>query len=198
MLDPLLFQLIAVAFCLLLIAAGLHKLADRLRFQGILAAYEIVPAPLLVPLSLLIPVSEILLGLGWALGWRMELIAMATASLLAAYALGMGINLMRGRTYIDCGCGLASAKIHSKDNGVQQLSVWLVYRNLLLIVLALTAGAGVSARNFGVLDYFSLLAAMLALTFIYAAFHQLLVNHNAIDSWRKPLLAESRTGKDHD
>lgn len=198
MLDPLLFQLIAVAFCLLLTSAGVHKLGDRLRFQGILAAYQILPVSLIAPLGWIIPLLEISLGLAWIVGWRTDLVSVATAALLTAYALGMAINLMRGRTYIDCGCGLASAKASREDNGVQQLSVWLVYRNIVLIVLALATGADMTTRNFGVLDYFSLLAATLALTFIYGAFHQLLVNHNAIDSWRKPLLAESTTGNDHD
>lgn len=198
MLDPLLIQLIAVAFCLLLVSAGVHKLGDRLRFQGILAAYQISPVSLVAPLAWIVPVFEISLGLGWILGWRIDLVSVATAALLGAYALAMAINLMRGRTYIDCGCGLASAKASSEDNGVQQLSVWLVYRNIVLIVLALATSADMATRNFGVLDYFSLLAATLALVFIYAAFHQLLVNHNAIDSWRKPLLAESITGTDHD
>jgi hypothetical protein len=198
MLDPLLFQLIAVSFCLLLVAAGLHKLADRLRFQGILTAYQVLPAFLLAPLSLLIPLLEIVLGLSWAIGWQTGLVSMATASLFAVYGTAMSVNLMRGRSYIDCGCGLSSAKAHSKDNGVQQLSVWLVSRNILLIGFALAAGASMNARSFAVLDYFSLIAATLALVFIYGAFHQLLVNHNAIDSWRKPLLAESSAGEDHD
>jgi len=126
------------------------------------------------------------------------LISMATASLFAVYGIAMCINLMRGRSYIDCGCGLSSAKAHSEDNSVQQLSVWLVSRNILLIGFALAAGANMNARSFAVLDYFSLIAATLALVFIYGAFHQLLVNHNAIDSWRKPLLAESSAGEDHD
>lgn len=198
MLDPLLFQLISVSFCLLLIAAGMHKLAERLRFQGILAAYQILPAFLIVPLSLLIPVFELLLGLGWAIGWRIGLVATATASLFALYAVAMSINLIRGRSYIDCGCGLSSAKAHSEDNGVQRLSVWLVSRNIFLIGFALAAGAGMTGRNFALLDFVSLIAATLALVFIYGAFHQLLVNHNAIDSWRRPLLAESTAGEDHD
>ncbi|MEX0964405.1 MAG: MauE/DoxX family redox-associated membrane protein [Pseudohongiellaceae bacterium] len=198
MLDPLLFRLIAVAFCLLLLAAGLHKLGDRPRFQGILTAYQVLPANLTPLLSRIIPFGEIALGLGWMIGWRIDLVAAATAVLLAAYALAMAINLLRGRSYIDCGCGFSSAKAGGDDNGVQQLSVRLVYRNILLIALAVAAATGATARSFAVLDYFSLFAALAALVFIYSAFHQLLVNRNAIDSWRKPLLAESVAENDHD
>jgi len=198
MLDPLVFRVIAAAFFLLLVAAGVHKLGDRLRFKGILAAYQILPINLVGPVSFIIPVFEIVLGLAWLAGWQIDLVSVATVGLLTAYAMAMGINLVRGRTYIDCGCGFSSTKARRDESGIQQLSVWLVYRNIVLIVLALAAGAGVAERGLGLLDYFAFVAAILALVFVYSAFHQLLVNHNAIDSWRKPLLSKTATGNHHD
>lgn len=198
MLDPLIFKLIAMVFALLLITAGVHKLDDRLRFQGILTAYQILPAILVVPASVIIPLSEIMIGLAWILAWRIDLVSVVTVALLTAYAMAMGINLMRGRTYIDCGCGFSSAKAKGDHSGIQQLSVWLVYRNLVLIALAFVAGAGITERGIGVLDYFSLTAATLALVFIYDAFNQLLMNNNAINSWRKPLLTDAGTEAQHD
>jgi len=198
MLDPLFFRVIAAVFFLLLVAAGIHKLSDRLRFKGILAAYEILPVHLVAAVSLLIPVFEIMLGLGWLFGWQIDFVSVATVGLLTAYAMAMGINLARGRTYIDCGCGFSSAKAKKDESGIQQLSKWLVYRNVVLILLALVAGAGEAPRSFGMLDYFSFIAAIVALIFVYSAFHQLLVNHNAIDSWRKPLLIKTATGNHHD
>ncbi len=198
MLDPLIFRLIAIAFALLLITAGLHKIGDRLRFQGILRGYQILPEHLIAPVSMTIPVVETLLGLAWAFAWQIDLVSVATAALLTAYGMAMGINLMRGRSYIDCGCGFSSLKASQNDSGVQQLSKWLVVRNLVLMVLATIASADVSDRSMGVLDYFSLVAALLALIFLYAAFNQLLVNNNAIDSWRKPLLKKIEVEVSHD
>lgn len=188
MLDPLIFRLITLLFALLLITAGTHKLGDLLRFQGILRDYQILPAQLVGGVSLLLPVAEILIGLGWALLWRIDLVSMMSAALLASYAFAMGLNLWRGRTYIDCGCSFSSAKNRNGNSGTQQLSIWLIYRNGLLIVLALLTNLDLATRTLGSLDYFALLAASLTLIFAYSAFNQLLVNHNAIDSWRKPLL----------
>ena len=198
MLDPLLFKLLALVFALLFLTAGVHKLGDRLRFRGILVAYQILPANLVGPSSLLIPLTEILLGVGWLFVQRVDLLAAASAALLTAYALVMAINLIRGRTYIDCGCSFSSRKASSENSGIQQLSPWLVYRNILLIMLSILAGTGMSERSIGVLDYFSLAAATVALVFVYGAFNQLLVNHNAIDSWRKPLRIETGSGGNHD
>lgn len=191
MLDPLILRLITMLFALLLITAGAHKLGDLSRFQGILKNYRILPEPLLATVSLLLPFLEILIGLGWVFVWRIDLVSAATALLLTAYAMAMAVNLVRGRTYIDCGCGFSGNKAKTENGGIQQLSAWLVYRNFILIMLALIANADVSARAFGALDYFSVIAATLALVIGYGAFNQLLVNHNAINSWRKPLLQRS-------
>lgn len=201
MLDPLLLRLIAMLFALLLITAAAHKLGDLLRFQGILRDYRILPEQLIGVVSLLVPCAEVLLGFGWVFLWRIDLVSAMTAALLTAYAIAMGINLMRGRTYIDCGCGFSSSRTKTGNSGIQQLSSWLVYRNLVLIVLAVIASTGIStsARSFGALDYFSIIAATLALVFAYGAFNQLLVNHNAIASWRDNRSRGDRSrGDSHD
>lgn len=188
MLDPLIFRLITMLFALLLTTAGAHKLGDLPRFQGILKNYRILPEPLLGTVSILVPLLEILIGLGWVFAWRIDLVSAATAALLTAYALAMAVNLVRGRTYIDCGCGFAGTKAKTENGGMQQLSAWLVFRNLILVVLALLANLGLVGRGFGALDYFSIIAATVALVVAHGAFNQLLVNHNAINSWRKPLM----------
>ncbi len=198
MLDPLIFRLIAMLFALLLIMAGAHKLGDRLRFQGILSNYQILPEHLVGLVSRIVPVVEILIGLGWVFARRIELVSAATAALLMAYALAMGINLLRGRSYIDCGCGFNSVRTKHANGDIQQLSMWLVFRNLALIALAILANSGITPRSFAAVDYFSIIAATLALVFAYSAFNQLLVNHNAINSWRKPLLLRAQAGKHHD
>lgn len=197
MLDPLALRLISMLFALLLITAGAQKLTDLKRFQVVLSNYQILPAKLVGIAGVLLACVEILIGLGWIFAWRIELVSMLTAALLAVYALAMGLNLFRGRTYIDCGCGFSSAKTRSENGNIQQLSVWLVYRNMLLILLALLANSELKLRPFVMLDYFSIIAATIALVFAYGAFNQLLVNHNAIDSWRRPLLQKASAAHEH-
>ncbi len=115
---------LAVVF---LLAAG-HKVRDLPRFRASLAAYEIVPegfaswsAPLLVGLELL-TVAVLFLHEGRGL--------LLAFTLIGVYSLAIGINLLRGRTEIDCGCGDLPTP----------LSAWLLLRNLLLMALALAAG----------------------------------------------------------
>lgn len=196
MLDPVISSLLAFLFALMLVTAGAHKLSDRLRFQGILAAYQILPSALIKPFGFLIPLLEVTLGLLWLITWRTDFVSFATAALLSAYTLAIAVNLMRGRIYIDCGCSFSSGKGVGGAGTTQSLSVWLVLRNLVLVALALATTTEFGNRGFGLLDYFSIVAAALVLVFIYAAFNQLLVNQNAINSWRKPVKAG--LGKTHE
>ena len=198
MLDPLVFRLISMLFALLLITAAVNKLGNRQQFQGIVANYQLLPVGLTGLASVLIPLTEIVLGLGWVLAWRIDLIATATVSLLAVYALAMGLNLARGRTYIDCGCGMQAGKAGSSASSEQQLSLWLVLRNIVLILMAAVAATGVGQRSIVLVDYFSIIVATLALVILYGAFHQLLLNNNAIASWRKPLLVKIKDEARHD
>jgi len=78
--------------------------------------------------------------------------ALATAALLIVFAVAMAINVMRGRTYIDCGCFRQGMK--------QPLSWLLVLRNIGLAAAAvLTAAVLPSVPAPSVLDLFVGVAA---------------------------------------
>ena len=185
MLDPVIALIFSVGFTLLLISAGGHKLTNRLHFRGILEGYQVLPGALVPAVAIVIGPAELLLGFSWATGWQREIVALATALLLTLYALAIAINLVRGRTYIDCGCGFSVlAGKQSEQQGIQQLSAGLLLRNGVLVLGALLAIQPYTDRMLGTIDYLSAFFATLILVFIYAAFNQLLVNNNAIKSWR--------------
>ena len=93
---------------------------------------------------------------------------------------------MRGRSYIDCGCGFASAiGRESEREGIQQLSISLVLRNAVLIAGALVVTLPSTDRLLGIMDYLFAVLACLVLILFYGAFNQLLINDNAIRSWRR-------------
>ena len=179
MLDPLVIKVLSLAFAVLLAAAAWHKLSDRVRFRGILAAYQVLPEALVAPVAWITALLEITLAAAWALGWSLELAALATACLLSLYTLAIGVNLLRGRTYIDCGCGFGA-------HGVQQLSSRLLLRNAVLIALALAAALPPAPRELALVDYAGVAGACLVLALLYAGANQLLLNAQAINSWRKP------------
>ncbi len=185
--DAAIHSLISMIFMLLLLWASIHKFSDRLQFHGILAAYRLLPAALLPLFTVTIPIIELGLGLAWLTGMQGTVVALATAALLSAYTFAMGINIVRGNTEIDCGCGLSSAK--HKTAGYQRLSTGLLVRNVILICAAFAALIPSNERLLGLVDYFSVGLACLGLVLMYAAFNQLLANKQIIDSWRKDLVS---------
>lgn len=171
MIDPLVGRVIALGLALLLLFAAWHKLAAQAEFLAVLRGYELLPAVLLRPVAALIPLAEIALAVAWLTGEARVLVAAATAALLLAYAAAIAINLHRGRVQIDCGCGLGgSAATH------QQLSGWLVARNLVLAGFAALAAWPASARVLGLADALTLAAAIAAAVLLYAGSSQLIRN----------------------
>ena len=194
MLDPLILRIISVGFALLFIFAAAHKFNNKLQFLGILEAYQILPGTMPGLAVNVIPALELMLGLAWALTAlllvQITLLPPMSAMLLFTYAMAIAINLFRGRSYIDCGCGFSSlagsARSESNSGGIQQLSKALVLRNCVLGVVALIAAASPSSRDLGFMDFLSLVTASFTLVLLYGAFNQLLVNRNIIGAWLNP------------
>ena len=179
MIDPLLLKVFAFGFAALFIGAAWHKLSSLDRFEAILRDYRLLPALVSRPLTMLIPAIELTLGLSWISGLLPRITALASASLLTTYALAMGINLLRGRIYIDCGCGFGA----STENE-QALSWSLVARNILLIGLAVLPLVAVAERDLGMTDYVVVVAGLLTAILLYAGSGQLIKNRAAIKTWR--------------
>jgi hypothetical protein len=79
--------------------------------------------------------------------------------LLVLFAGAIAVNVMRGRTDIDCGCFRSALR--------QNLSWWLVLRNAVLLVLALACLPGASGRELGWADNFVVVMASLTLFTAY-------------------------------
>ena len=189
-LTMLLFLAAFVGFALLFIPAAVHKLANRSPFKAILQAYDIVPERLTGSAARLIPLVELLLGSAWLMSGILNLpaatIAVMSALLLGLYTTGIAVNLLRGRSYIDCGCGFSTTIATADKGGTEQhLSSGLIVRNVLLMTTALVAVIPTAVREFLIIDYFNLLGTTIALVLLYGAFNQLLINRNAINAWRK-------------
>ena len=120
----------AAGFALLLGLGSWRKLRRLDEFRAVLADYRLVLAAATKPAALTVALVEgVLAGLWLVAPWRIEAAIIAgvgTALLMAAYGAAITVNLLRGRSWIDCGCG-----------GGEQLSWILVLRNLVLAGFAL-------------------------------------------------------------
>jgi len=172
--DPVIAYAALAALAAIFWLGALYKLRDFAGFESAVAGYRLLPAVLHRPFSLAFVAAELLAG-GFLL-WPAARApgALLALAVLAAATLGVVVNLLRGRTDIDCGCGGLSRAPAS-------LSWWMVSRNGLLAALALLAwppqAGGPSARDLAWLDGITFLGLSLALLGLYLAFNQLLASH---------------------
>lgn len=170
MIDPLLTVVIATSLALLFLLAARHKISAQRRFEAQLAAYRILPESLVTPVARVLPWIEIAVAASLLFAITRPFGATMAATLLAMYAVAMGINLSRGRSQIDCGCG----------DTPQALSGLLLLRNSVLAVGALLLLAPVATRPLGMLDMVFAALFVAACSLSYSLFEQLSRNHTLL------------------
>lgn len=167
MIDPLLPLVISTSLALLFFMAARHKLSDSRRFEAQLAAYQLVPESLLRISAKMLPWIEMSLVFMLLIPFTRVFAASIAATLLVVYALAMAVNLMRGRSEIDCGCG----------DTPQPLSVMLLVRNAVLTAGALLLVVPVIERSITTFDlvFIALFTAVLAMAYLMV--EMLVKNH---------------------
>jgi hypothetical protein len=112
---------------LVFILAATQKTQHWRVFSGVVANYRLLPRPLIGPVAALLPPTEMVLGILLLSAQFRAFGALTAILLLGLFAAAMAINLRRGRSEIDCGCGHSFLK--------QNLSWLLVGRNAGLVAL---------------------------------------------------------------
>jgi hypothetical protein len=156
---------ITVFVALIFARAAFHKLTGFTEFTGFVADYRLLPGRLVVPASMVVVGAELLAVLlefvpglqGWGLA--------VAAGMLGLYGVAMGINILRGRTFIECGCGGA----------VQPLSWALVGRNAVLVLLAVV-GIATGPYALGAGDAIGAIAGGFGAWAIFLLAEQILAN----------------------
>ncbi len=174
----LVFVVIATLFVsFLFVVAGWQKVRAPRYYAAVIGEYQL---PLVVgnkAVAITIGLAELCTGILLLIPVSRELAAWFAALLLLIYALAIGINLLRGRMNIDCGCsGPAANK--------QKLSAWLLVRNGLLAVVAIAAGITPLSRE---LIWFDLAVIVLAVSLaflVYAGTEQLIANSTRLRNLR--------------
>jgi hypothetical protein len=158
-------QLACWFYAFVFAAAVQHKLTNWTRFRASVGAYDIVPEPLLSAFTGLLSFAEVVVVMSLFL---LQPAGMILAGiLLTIYMIAMAINMVRGRRFIDCGCG----------DEPSPLSAALMIRNLILILVAIgTCYAGVWAGYKDITS--SLVASSMAIVAagLYFTLDQLLAN----------------------
>ena len=151
-LDPAICWILALSLALLFGVAARHKLADRGRFLAVLANYDLLPERLIPPAAMTVISAEIVAGLLLVLPAVRATGAYLSVALLGAYAFAIAVNLLRGRTRIDCGC---------LGFGRHDRIAWtMVARNLVLLALALALLLPASPRGLLALDALTIGASL--------------------------------------
>lgn len=143
MIDPVFYWTISIILAMLWCRAAINKLQASQEFAQLFAAYHLLPQSLAPSMAMILPCVELLVAVLLLLPATQIEGGLASAALLAIYAMAMALNLLRGRIHIDCGCHFG---------GSQTISWRLVTRNILLACLSLILLLPVVTRMLSVGD----------------------------------------------
>jgi ABC-type amino acid transport system permease subunit len=104
-----------------------HKLSAPQYYARVISDYQFSAVRGTPQLALTIGVVELSLAVWLLTGFQSNAAAATGAIIFLTYAVAIGINLLRGRRDIDCGCGGRG------DTG--GIRAWHVWRNLLFAIL---------------------------------------------------------------
>lgn len=167
LLDPVVTRAVGATLSIVLLSGALQKLRDPVVFAAAVDNYRLLPEALVPVTARALPVVELAAG-GLLLFPETCLWGGALALLLlVVVSTAVAINLGRGHTAIDCGCGGLSS---------QPLSWALVGRNAILIALVGVAVQESAGRSLVWADYFTVGGAVLALVGLYVSANQLMTN----------------------
>jgi hypothetical protein len=163
--DPVVSCVFATTLSIILLVGAWHKIKEPVVFSATLENYRLLPEYLVFLVTFLVPIVE--LSAGTLLLFPQTLVMGGQlALLLLAFVTGaVAINVWRGNTHIDCGCGGAQGQL---------LSWALVMRNGLLMGMAVLAMQEVEWRPLLWVDYLTVGSAVLALYGIYVSANQLM------------------------
>jgi uncharacterized membrane protein YphA (DoxX/SURF4 family) len=165
-LDPAIGLLLVAALALLFATAGAHKARDLKRFDEIFAAYGLLGGLARWPLARVIPLLELAVAAGLFLDGSRPYAAVVGMLLMMTYAGAIAINLARGRRDLACGCGGPDER--------RPIAPWMVWRNAVIALAALSILAPWTARPLNFTDAVTVVFGLLTLALVYLCVDQLM------------------------
>lgn len=127
---PVLGFYLRIVLAIMFAAAAVAKIRNRDEFHGVVRNFRLLPEALDRAFAATLPWIELAIAGSLLIGGGLLGIAgFAAAGLLGLFAIAIGINILRGRKEIDCGCFRQGLK--------QGLSWLLVARNAVLVAASL-------------------------------------------------------------
>jgi hypothetical protein len=160
MIDPAIGTLLELACVALFAVAAIHKLRHLRAFRDAFESYALVPSGL----YFVIPALEALVAAGLLSGTTRAPASVVGAVMLLAYAFAIALNLRRGRSDLLCGCAGPARRSIGRH---------MVWRNCVLALLCLMAGAPRAVRPLEGPDMVTILGGLLALTALYWSVEEL-------------------------
>jgi hypothetical protein len=152
---------------LVFLRAILHKAGSYVEYVGQVRDYRILPEVLVPTMAAILLVLECAAVAGLILPQTRGIAAGLASGLLLGYAAAIGVNLLRGRNTIDCGCG----------GGGQGISALHLLRNAVLAVFAVPVMANPAVASAGAGAFMAASGCVLVLWLTYLVFDQLLGNY---------------------
>lgn len=126
--QDIIIQIISNLFGYVFLISSISKLADIESHYAVIYSYEILPKNWTRSFTWIDSTSELLIGISLIIGFFVKITSFLFILLLGAYTLAITINLLKGRTEINCGCGGLV--------GNHKLSGKLLIRNIIFITIA--------------------------------------------------------------
>ena len=176
--DPVIIIIISICMSLMFGIAAVHKLRAFALFKATMNEYRLVPRALSGGVAFVMVATELAVALLVLIPATHTISLLVMALLLFVYTIAIGINLLRGRRNIDCGCSGPAAR--------HEISEWLMLRNLVLLSLVLLATNPFTLRPMNWLDAVVVLFSVMVASGLFMGINQLLA--------QAPRLAALRAG----
>jgi len=159
--DPVLSLTFATAVASLFFTSVVHKIKDPYRFRDAVSGFALIPEPLILATAIFVLVCECSVVATFILGSTRAAGMCVAGTLMVLYAGAIVVNLLRGRTRIDCGCvGFLPQ---------QHLGWWMVARNAVVATGAFIASLPRAPRELTSMDFFVVICAACAAAALYSA-----------------------------
>lgn len=179
LLDPVVVRASGAALSVIFLTGAWQKLRDPRAFQTTIENYQLLPEGLAPAAAILLPLWELAAGASLPFDATRTAAAVLTIGLLTIVTAAVALNLLRGRTGIDCGCGGLGGHV-----GDQTLGWGLTIRNALLAIAALVSLREDSTRTLVWIDYLSVVGGTLGLLGLYVTANQLMASHPRLKELR--------------